>query len=122
MTMLFEQRELKSYAEPISDRELQEESVYFFVNFVDEEMLIPTMETVVYVGKNLEADDVDQVYFQDIASFRRGVRYETAGEGDDAVFQSGSQHELGHVFEYEHALDVLLACSIRREKSRQQQL
>jgi len=120
MTMLFEQRELKSYAEPISEGELQEESVYFFVSFVDEEMLIPTMETVVYVGRNLEADDVDQVYFQDIASFRSGVRYESACEGDDAVFNSGSQNELGHVFEYEHALDVLLACSIRRGKSMQQ--
>jgi hypothetical protein len=115
--MFFEARDLKSYAEPISEQELQEGSVYFFVNFVDEEMLIPTMETVVYVGKNLEAADVDQVYFQDIASFRSGVRYETAVEGDFAVFHSGSRSELGHVFHYERALDQLLACSLRRKSA-----
>jgi hypothetical protein len=122
MSMLFEQRELKSYAEPVLDEELEEGSVYFFVTFVDEEMLIPTMETVVFVGRNLQADDIDQVYFQDIQSFRRGVRHETAEEGDFAVFHTGSRSELGHVFDYEHALDRLLACSIRREKSKQQQL
>jgi len=116
MVMFFEARDLKSYAEPISEQELKEGSVYFFVNFVDEEMLIPTMEAVVYAGKNLQADDMDQVYFQDVASFRRGVRYETAGEGDDAIFHAGSRNELGHVFDYEHALDQLLACSLRRRK------
>jgi hypothetical protein len=118
MTMFFEPRELKPYAEPVSEGELKVGSVYFFVNFVDEEMLIPTMESVVYVGRNLEVGDVDQVYFQDIGSFNRGVRYDKADEGDDAVFSSGSKKELGHVFEFEQALDVLLTCSIRRKKSR----
>jgi hypothetical protein len=117
MTMLFEARELKSYAEPISEGDLKEGAVYFFVSFVDEEMLIPTFDTVVYVGRSLQADDVDQVYFQDIVSFKRGVRYETAVEGDFAVFHSGSRSELGHVFHYERALDQLLACSLRRRSS-----
>lgn len=113
-TLLFEARELPSCAEPISDAELQEGAVYFFVSFIDEQMLIPTMDTVVFVGRNLEAGDEDQVYFQDIESFRRGVRYDTAQEGDHAVFLSGSRNELGHVFNYERALDRLLVCSLRR--------
>jgi hypothetical protein len=115
--MIFERRELKAYAEPISVDQLNAGSIYFFVNFVDEEMLIPTIEPVVYVGRNFEPDDADQVYFQDVSSFRRGVRYDTASEGDEAVFHSGSENELGHVFEYDRALDVLLACSIRRSES-----
>lgn len=115
-TMLFEARELKSHAEPISDAELEKGSVYFLVSFVDEQMLIPTMDTVVFVGRNLEPGDEEQVYFQDIDSFRRGILYDTAEEGDHAVFHSGSRNELGHVFDYERALDRLLVCSLRRKK------
>lgn len=111
------ERDLKPYAEPIAASELQEGSVYFFVNFIDREMLIPTIETVVYVGKNLEPNDENQVYFQDIESFRNGIRY---GSGEGAVFETGSADELGHVFEYERALDVLMACSLRRQKAGRQ--
>lgn len=117
MTSLFEARELKSYAEPVSKEDLEEGTVYFFVNFVDEQLLIPTLEPVVYVGRNLEPEDVDQVYFQDVVSFINDVRYNTASDGDDAVFQTGSENELGHVFEYEHALDQLLACALRRKRT-----
>jgi hypothetical protein len=90
-------RELKSYAEPINAADLQEGSIYFFVNFVDEEMLVPTMGTMVYIGENLESDDVNQVYFQDIDSYNRGVRYRSDGDGDYALFETGSKNELGHV-------------------------
>jgi carboxypeptidase family protein len=103
------ERELKTYAEPISADELKKGSIYFFVNFVDEEMLIPTMDTVVYIGENLELGDEDRVYFQDIDSFNRGVRYDGEGDGEHALFQTGSKHEIGHVFNFEHALDQLLA-------------
>jgi hypothetical protein len=120
-TNRFEARELKPYAEPISADELHEGSIYFLVNFVDEEMLIPTMHTVVYIGENLEPGDHDQVYFQDIESYERGVRYRDGGDGDYALVQSGSKNELGHVFTFEHALDVLLSCSLKRRKSMDQQ-
>ncbi|HYC87630.1 MAG TPA: hypothetical protein VEO54_00335 [Thermoanaerobaculia bacterium] len=122
MTMRFEARELKTYAKPISAGELKEGVIYFFVNFVDEEMLIPTMDTVVYIGENLEPGDEDRVYFQDIDSFNRGVRYDGEGDGEPALFQTGSKHETGHVFMFEHALDVLLQCSLRRQKVMQQQI
>ena len=114
MTSRFEERELKPYAEPIAASDLKEEAIYFFVNFVDEEMLVPTMETVVYVGENLDSGDENQVYFQDIDSFNRGVRYGHESDGDHALFQKGSKSELEHVFTFDGALDVLLACSLRR--------
>ena len=101
MKIRFEGRELPIYAEPISGDELKEGTVYCFVNFADQEMLIPTMETVVYVGEDLEQGDVDQVYFQDIDSFNRGIQYETENDGNHAVFLCGSRSELGHVFTFE---------------------
>jgi hypothetical protein len=51
--MRFESRELKPYAEPVVAAELKEGSVYFAVTFADEDTLIPTMETVVFVGRDL---------------------------------------------------------------------
>jgi hypothetical protein len=115
--MRFEERQLKRYAEPVSNGELKEDSVYFFVNFVDDEMLLPNMEPVVFAGRDLEQGDAGRVYFQDVDSFRRGVRYGQTEDGDDATFYSGSEKELAHVFDYEHALEVLMACSIRRIES-----
>jgi hypothetical protein len=123
MTMRFE-REVKSYAEPVSAAELKEGSIYFFVNFVDGELLIPAMEPVVFVGRNFESGDEGCVYFQDIYSYREGIRYDTpepVSEESSAEFHTGSEDELGHVFEYEQALDVLIACSLRRRKLMQQQ-
>ena len=119
MMTYFEGRELKSYAEPITSDELREGEIYFFVNFVDESLLIPTMTTVVFVGRNLEEGDENQVYFQDIESYMSGVRYDTAAADNPAVFECGAENELGHVFDYEHALDQLLACSLRRKRAAQ---
>jgi hypothetical protein len=112
--MQFEERKLKPYAEPISETDLEEGEVYFSVTFIDDEMLIPALEPLVFVGMDLEAGDSGQVYFQDIDSYRRGVRYSEPTSNAEAKFLIGSKSELGHLFQYERALDVLLACSLRR--------
>jgi hypothetical protein len=114
--MRFE-RTIKTHAEPVAKDDLKEGAIYFFVSFVDDEMLIPTMETVVFVGKDLEPDDIGRVYFQDVYSFREGITYSTPNEKNYAEFHAGSEDELGHVFEYDQALDVLIGCSLRREGS-----
>jgi hypothetical protein len=119
MTVHFEGRELESYAEPITSDELREGEIYFSLTFADASLLIPTMTPVVFVGRNLETGDENQVYFQDVESHMRGVRYETATEENPAVFECGSEKETGHLFDYEHALNELLKCSFRRKKTAQ---
>jgi len=69
----FEGRDLKNYVEPVSASELREGEVYFAVNYVDNEMLVPIMEPLVFIGRNLESGDVSRVYFQDVESRREGV-------------------------------------------------
>jgi hypothetical protein len=115
--MRFEERELKPYAEPISASELKEGLVYFSVTFIDDDMLIPLVETLVFIGRDLEPGDSGQVYFQDIGSHHRGIRYGATTEDDYANFLVGSENELGHLFDYEHALDLLMKCSLRRRKA-----
>jgi hypothetical protein len=113
--MRFE-RELPKHAEPVTAPELQEGAVYFFLNYADHELLIPALEALVFIGRDLEPGDNRQVYFQDIESYRRGIRYGMASEADDAQFSAGSEDQLGHIFEFERALDELLRCFLRRER------
>jgi hypothetical protein len=114
--MYFDGRELTEHAEPISANELQEGQVYFAVTYVDDEMLVPTMETIVFIGRNLEPGDLDQVYFQDIESYREGVSYSRSDDGL-ARFQAGSESQINHIFKYEPALHELMRCSLRRQKT-----
>ena len=117
IALYFDRRELKPFAEPVSSTQLQEGAVYFAINYVDDEMLIPVIETLVFVGRNLEPGDVEKVYFQDVESYREGVRYGSNAEEDWARFQTGSENELNHIFDYERALDVMLRCSLRRKET-----
>lgn len=112
--MRFEERELPPHAEPITAANLKEGAVYFSVNYIDDKMLIPTVETLVFIGRDLEPGDSGQVYFQDIDSYQRGVRYDLASENDLARFSTGSENEINHLFEYELALEELMRCSLRR--------
>lgn len=114
--MRFEARELKPYAEPVSASSLKVGDVYFSVQFADSEMLLPIMETWVFVGRRLDSEDLeDRLYFQDLESYRQGIRYDSEDTGD-AKFQVPTENNVNHIFEYERALDQLLACSLRRKK------
>ena len=114
--MRFEGRDLKPYAEPVSATELKEGSVYFSVTYVDDEMHIPTMETLVFIGRELDENDSGRLYFQDIDSYRKGIRYESATDDDHVTFFECSEDELNNIFEYEQALDVLMRCSLKKKK------
>jgi ketosteroid isomerase-like protein len=111
--MLFEARELEPFGQPVSSEELRRGEVYFGVLFLDDDGFVPILEPKVYIGRNLKPGDVDKVYFQDFASYRRGIRYESAKADDGAVFEVGVNN---CIFEYARALDVLMYCELRRRK------
>lgn len=117
--MHFDQQELKPYAEPVSAINLKQGSVYFFLNYIDDGMLFPTLEPMVFVGKDLESGDIEQVYFQDAESYQQGIRHDSAGDGN-ARFFSGAEKDTNHIFEYEFALDELIRCSLRRKQAASQ--
>ena len=115
----FEGREIKPYAEAVSATELKVGEVYFFVNYVDH-LLTPTMETVVFIGRGLEEGDAGILYFQDVRSYKQGVSHESTTEGNSgATFYAALENQTSHIFEYEHALDELLGCWLRRRKATQ---
>jgi hypothetical protein len=115
--MRFEARDLKFYAEPVTADRLRDGAVYFSVMFVDERMLIPIVEPWVFTGRGLDPDDAeDRLYFQDVESYMDGVRFATA-TANDAAFQVALPTGINHIFEFEHALDQLLKCSLRRKNA-----
>lgn len=103
--MRFEERELKPYAEPFPPEELKIGETYFAVLFLDDDGVVPVLEPLVFIGRDLDDGDVVEIYFQDYASYRRGVRFDTATSEDEVIFHTGREK---HVFDYEHALDVLM--------------
>jgi hypothetical protein len=116
--MYFEGRDLVSYAEPISSNELREGNLYYAVNYIDTEMLQPEIETLVFIGRDLEPEDVGKAYFQDLSSHTEGIRYGWETAEGPAKFYSGSENELKHIFTYHKMLNELMKCSIRRDQSK----
>ncbi|SRR6266478_215502 len=110
--MRFEGRELKDYAEPVLPDQLQEGKVYFAVVFLDKDGLVPSMEPRVFIGPKAETEG-GKYYFQDFASYRRGIRIDSPNVDEEATFVTGAGR---YIFEYERALDVLLACALRRQR------
>jgi hypothetical protein len=112
--MRFEGRELKPYAEPVSADELREKEVYFSLQFLDEQLVVPVLEPLIFLGRNLRQGDVDRFYFQSFESFKV-TSFPPDAERDTTEFQVYGPDNLSHIFDYERALDVLLICSVRRK-------
>ena len=111
--MIFESRELKNYAEPINSTDLIAGNEYFSVQFVDDRMLIPVVETLVYVGENIDKNN-KKYLFQDIESYISGVSLESKDHKNAKFY---AQETLNHIYEYEKALELLMYCSINRRKN-----
>jgi hypothetical protein len=115
--MYFEGRELHSYSEPVSLDRLKVGQVYFLVGFIDDKMLVPMFDAYVFIGRDLEPEDQGQLYFQTFASHKQGLTWSSSTADDGQEFLCQPENQLGMLFEYEHALNELLKCSLRRSKT-----
>lgn len=111
----FEQRELPTAADPVRAEELKIGDTYFKVSYADADMTIPLVDSVVFIGFNLDGDEEDTLYFQDVESYRSGVRItDTDVEPEDATFYATQASTLHAMFDFQGALEDLMRCSIRR--------
>jgi len=118
-SMRFEARDLEPYSQPIKPDLLREEGIYFSITYVDEDRLIPVMETLVFIGKDLDASDAGLLYFQDIGSHMNGFCYgDEVDEESCAEFYTRSEGQLEDIFEYRPAVEELMRCSVRRRHGR----
>jgi hypothetical protein len=109
------ERDVPSFAEPVSAGELRESEIYFSVMFADEDMRIPIVETLVFTGNKMGEDGAMLCCFQDLDSYRQGIKYGTPA-AERASFYFQPEIYLNHIFEYEKALQELIRCSIRRQE------
>lgn len=112
--MYFEERLLQPYAQTLVAEELEEGSAYFDAAFLDRNMLLPSMESYVFIGRDLDPEAESGLYFQDFASYSSGILFQAATQDAGATFLLESEENL-HLFDYERALDQLLWCSLRRQ-------
>jgi hypothetical protein len=127
VTLLFESRELKSYGEYVRAGELVVGRVYFSMGCVDADMAVPQLDPLVFLGRNLDPEQPG-LYFQDAGSYLAGERWNQSDwtesgpreelpalwHGRTCEFHVAPEGDYSGVFEYEKALDQLLACSLRR--------
>jgi hypothetical protein len=113
---IFPATELKPFAEPISADEMQQGRIYFALQFLDEHMLIPVLEPLVFLGYDLRHEGNGSRYFQDFESFRADVRFSTVSTENRDHFQVYARNEGNHIFEFEDALKGLMRCALRRRE------
>ena len=128
--LTFAGREIPQYAVHVKPEDLEVGNVYFRVSYLDNDMVVPEVTPLVYVGRDLDppTENSHQLYFQDAGSYFAGIRWEddappVKGENEEERFQSWL--ERGHfelfeesqvsVLEFENALNLLLLCSLRRQ-------
>ena len=113
----FEARDLKPWAEFVHSDELEIGTIYFSLSFLDDEMLVPELKPLVFIGSNLN-QECEGAYFQDVPSYQAGVRYDSWKREDEALFQVFpiSDGSVWGVSKYENALDQLLVCALKRKK------
>jgi hypothetical protein len=112
--MVFEERNLPDYVEPVSATTLQKNEIYFLVQYADDDLLVPSMQPLVFVGWRENERGDRRALFQDIDSHRAEVRFETATDDERLEFLSQPEDQLNAIFEFEKALDNLMRCSLRR--------
>ena len=113
--MRFDARDLKPHAEPLAASDLKKGEVYYAVRYLDDEMLTPVMNTLVFVGADLDPEDPGKLYFQDVEPRKSLAITREASELDDTHYII-EVSDKPWIFRFEQALDLLLKCSLRRRE------
>ena len=115
-TLHFEGRDIGGYGEFVKPVDLLEGEIYFAVYYFDKDLLVPELRPFVFIGRDLEPDDSEKLYFQDADSYLAGVRYHTRVEGEGEIHRV--HQDTPFVYDFDRALDRLLYCSLIRAEQR----
>lgn len=110
--MFFEGRVLKNHYTPVAPERLEIGKEYFDVSFIDHEMRVPLVRTLIFIGKGLSGDP-EYLYFQDATSYFDGIRHPDSVEKVGGGYWRFSTSALP-ICEFDVALEQLLLCSLRR--------
>jgi hypothetical protein len=108
--------DLKPYAEPVTASKLTPGEVYFMVTYVDNHMLLPEIQTLVFLGRDVAGDKDNCLYFQNVESYVTLGPYPNNAQGSGDLY-SCTDNQLNNIFEFDNAIDEFLRCNIRRKKN-----
>jgi hypothetical protein len=106
--------EVNDHAEPVKVEDLKVGGVYFSVQFLDSGLKVPIIETLIFLGENLDPGCKGLFYFQQAESFERGVRFKSSRKKNMRDFQVARRDGMNHIFDFDHAVDILLMCGAQR--------
>lgn len=116
--MRFEGRDLPPYLETVPRDSLVEGELYFSVHYCGDQLTLPVLLSLVFVGQDLVPGDSGEYYFQDLESYVAGHRF---GDGYDDAADNVPAPQFHHgdivksIQTYEQAIDELLRCALRRQ-------
>jgi hypothetical protein len=73
------ERDIPRYAVHVETRDLKPGNVYFRLMYLDDQMFVPELVPLVFIGLDLDATDNDgtaRFFFQDAGSYLAGVRWD----------------------------------------------
>lgn len=85
--------------------QLRERQTYLMISFFDDELAIPDVTTVIYLGKDIFRDAVDSHYFQEYSSY-----LEQGGRRDGSMIVATSD-KLMNFFDLQGASELLSQCA-----------
>ncbi|WP_057247161.1 hypothetical protein [Duganella sp. Root198D2] len=106
--------ELKPYAEPIMANQLKQGEIYVMVSYVDSDMLVPELRTLIFLGRDVTNKSDDLLYFQDIGSYVDLGAFPKNLGGQSELYHC-RDNQLKNIFVIEKAIDELRRCSVRRQ-------
>jgi hypothetical protein len=113
---VFPATELPPYGEPVSPDNMEVGRVYFALQYLDRDLFVPTLEPFIFLGLDLDGESSNGRYFHHFDSYRAGVRYENHSAEESECFQVYAPNEGKHIFDYEHALRLLMRCALLRRE------
>jgi hypothetical protein len=81
----FKKRRIPASSSRVSRLDLYDGHTYFYVNFFDNDRLIPALWAFVFIGMDVQDDEETKrefLRFQDLHSFLKGVRYDSGTEAN----------------------------------------
>jgi hypothetical protein len=102
-------------ARPVTATELESGGLYLSVSYLDGDLLIPIVETFIFLGKDIFSEGAEGLYFQNAESYFTNGAYrvdEDRVEEQDRLLVA-TPDNLSNMFDIANASDAMAHCAER---------
>jgi hypothetical protein len=93
----------------VASRDLKEKQAYLMISFFDDELQIPDITTVVYLGKDIFGEGGQNHYFQEYSAF-------VNSSSESANMIEAPEDQLMNFFDLRGASQLLAYCQAQGDK------